>query len=63
MKKNQMCKTYLIAYSSEDFEVFPMRKSCSLSIAEAFDWGTSKVKVAYWASVLENHQMAGSTIM
>ena len=37
MKKNQMCKTYLIAYSSEDFEVFSMRKSCSLSIAEAFD--------------------------
>ena len=37
MKKNQMCKTYLIAYSSEDFEVFPTWKSCSLAIAEAFD--------------------------
>ena len=51
-----MDMTYLIRYSRADLELFPTRESFGLAIAEAFDSGTSKVKVVYWASALENHQ-------
>ena len=56
VKKNQMDMTYLITYSRADLELFPTRESFGLATAEAFDSGTSKVKVVYWASALENHQ-------
>ena len=56
MKKNQMRRTYLIAYSRADLELFPTCESFGLAIAEAFDSDTNKVKVVYWASALENHQ-------
>ena len=56
MKKNQIRRTYLITCSRADLELFPNRESFGLAIAEVFDLGTSKVKVACWASALENHQ-------
>ena len=56
IKKNQMRRTYLITYSRADLELFPTRELFGLAIAEAFDSGTSKVKVAYWASALKNHR-------
>ena len=51
-----MRRTYLITYSRADREPFPTRESFGLAIAEAFDSGTSKVKVVDWVSALENHQ-------
>ena len=63
MKKNQMCRTYLITYSRADLELFPNRESFGLAIAEAFDLGTSKVKVGYCLLPWKTIKMVGSTIM
>ena len=63
MKKNQMRRTYLITYSRTDLELFPTWESCGLAIAEAFDSGTSKVKVICWASAMKNFKITGSTII
>ena len=56
MNKNQMCRTYLITYSRADLKLFLIQKLFCLAIAEAFDWGTRKIKVVYRASATENHQ-------
>ena len=56
MKKNRMRRTFLITYSCADLELFPTWESFGLTIAEAFDSGTTKAKVVYWLSALENHE-------
>lgn len=55
----KMRRTYLITYSQANRELFPTRESFGRAIAEAFNSGSSKVKVDYWACALENHKNGG----
>ena len=49
-------KTYLITYSQANRILFPTHESFGQSVADAFNKGSSKVKVLHWVCCLESHQ-------
>ena len=55
----KMRRTYLVTYSQANRELFPSRESFGHAVAEAFDSGSGKVTVEYWACALENHKNGG----
>ena len=52
-------KVYLITYSQANRILYPTRESFGLDVVEAFNQGSSKVTVLYWACCLESHQNGG----
>ena len=50
---------YLVTYSQANKILFPIRESFRQSVADAFNKGSSKVKVLHWASCLESNQNGG----
>ena len=54
-----MRRTYLVTYSQADLEKFPTRESFGEALVEAFNSGTGKVKVEFWAASKEEHQDGG----
>ena len=52
-------KTYFVTYSQANRILFPTRESFGQSVANAFNKGSSKVKVFHWACCLKSHQNGG----
>ena len=52
-------RTYLVTYSQADVTKFPTRQSFGEAVAAAFNTGSGKVQVNYWACCLENHESTG----
>ena len=59
VKKKGPRRTYLVTYSQVNKETFPTRESFGQAVTEAFNTGSGKVAVDYWASCLENHASGG----
>lgn len=59
LSRKKMRRSYLVTYSQADLERFPSRESFGQAVASAFDGGSGKVKVQYWACALENHEKGG----
>ena len=51
-------RTYLVTYSQADLVKFPSRQSFGEAVEAAFNAGSGKVGVNYWACCKENHEMA-----
>lgn len=52
-------RQYLVTYSQADETIFPTKQSFGEAVANAFNTGSGKVKVEYWASCKEIHKNAG----
>ena len=52
-------RTYLVTYSQADRVKFPTRESFGEVVAKAFNAGSGKVGVDYWACCLEEHKNGG----
>ena len=52
-------RTYLVTYSQADLVKFPSRQSFGEAVEAAFNAGSGKVGVNYWACCKENHETAG----
>ena len=52
-------RTYLVTYSQADLLKFPLRQSLGEAVEAAFNTGSGKVGVNYWACCKENHETAG----
>jgi len=52
-----MRRTYLITYSQADLQIFPTRRDFGQAVSEAFNSGSGKVGVHYWACSQENHNV------
>ena len=57
--KSKPRRTYLITYSQADRTKFPSRQSFGEAVANEFNSGDPKGKVAYWVCALENHANGG----
>ena len=49
-------RTYLVTYSQADLVKFPSRQSFGEAVEAAFNAGSGKVGVNYWACCKENHE-------
>ena len=56
---NKMRRTYLVTYSQADRNKFPSRESFGEAVVTAFNSGSGKVAVQYWACCLESHKNEG----
>ena len=52
-------RTYLVTHSQADQIKFPSRQSFGEAVANEFNSGDPKGKVAYWACALVNHAKGG----
>ena len=52
-------RQYMVTYSQADKEKFPTRQSFGTMLRAAFNKGTSKVNVQYWACCEEKHSDGG----
>ena len=52
-------RQYMVIYSQADKETFPTRQSFGTMLRAAFNKGTSKVNVQYWACCEEKHSDGG----
>lgn len=52
-------RAYLVTYSQANLNTFPTREAFGNAVEEAFNSGSSKVKVNYWACCLEEHGNGG----
>ena len=59
MDTRTLRRVYLITYSQADQEKFPTRQSFGEVVQEAFNSGSGKVTVQYWATCLETHENGG----
>ena len=50
-----MRRTYLVTYSQADLTLFPTREEFGNAVSTAFNAGSGKVGVQYWACSRENH--------
>jgi len=59
LHKQATRRTYLVTYSQANLNRFPTRESFGEAIKTAFNCGSGKVQVEYWACSLEEHQNGG----
>lgn len=59
MAKRSARRTYLVTYSQADREKFPTRESFGEIVREAFNSGSGKIAVQYYACSLEPHKEGG----
>jgi len=57
--QNANRRTYLVTYSQADLDKFATRREFGEAVEAAFNAGSGKVEVSYWACCMETHENTG----